>query len=125
VGNFQLREEDDVNELFLKDDGNVAIGIGLRERELGRIKVVKIEDLTKLERLSSSYYKLPDKFQELAVDMEDGEFSLSGRTLENANITPVKEMITMIDSMRKYEMAQRLMKMRDGLKMKEYQTFGS
>lgn len=124
VGNFQLQGEEDVNELFVKDDGSVAIGLGLNERELGRIKVVKIEDLTKLERISSSYYTLPDKHIEMAEEMEVGRFNISGRTLENANITPVKEMITMIDSMRKYEMAQRLMKMRDGLKTKEYQTFG-
>lgn len=125
VGNFQLNDEEDVNELFVKDDGNVAVGIGLRERELGRIKVVNFDDLKNLERVSSSYYKLPDKFQNTITELDPGEFNISGRTLENANITPVKEMITMIDSMRKYEMAQRLMKMRNGLSQKEYQTFGS
>ena len=71
------------------------------------------------------YYQLPAKYEDMAEEMEVGEFSLSGRTLENANITPVKEMVNMIDSMRKYEMAQRLLKMRDGLKNKEFQTFGS
>ena len=114
-----------MNELYIRDDGYLSIGNDNDQRELGQIKVVMIEDMSKLQRISSSYFALPERFQNEARVMELGEFRISGRTLENANVSPVKEMITMIDSLRKFELSQRLMKMRDGLKNKEYQTFSS
>jgi flagellar basal body rod protein FlgG len=124
-GDFQLSGEESPNTLTLREDGFLMIGVGENQRELGQLKIVKIEDLQQLERLSASYFKLPAKLQNLATEMIEGEFQVSGRTLESANISPVKEMISMIDCMRKFEMSQRVLKMSDGLKTKEFQTFGS
>ncbi|MCM8529562.1 MAG: flagellar hook basal-body protein [Lentisphaeraceae bacterium] len=125
VGNFQLAEDDNLNSMVVREDGNISIGIDTEQKELGQIRVVKIEDLNQLTRVSSSYFQLKPAVQNLASEMDQGEFRISGKTLEGANVSPVKEMITMIDSMRKYELSQRLMKMREGIRNKEHQTFGS
>ncbi|MCM8535824.1 MAG: flagellar hook basal-body protein [Lentisphaeraceae bacterium] len=125
VGDFQLNERDSLNSLTVRDDGYLTIGTGDDQKELGQIKIVKIENLEQLTRLSSSYFQLQPNLQNLASEAERGEYSISGKTIEGANVSPVKEMITMIDSMRKYELSQRLMKMREGIRNKEYQTFGS
>lgn len=125
VGNFQLAETDNLNSMMVRKSGFISIGVDNEQKELGQIRVVKIDDLEQLTRVSSSYFQLKPAVQNLASEMDPSEYSISGKTLEGANVSPVKEMITMIDSMRKYELSQRLMKMREGIRNKEYQTFGS
>ena len=122
-GNLSFGDSDNINELIVKENGELVLRNSFGEKSIGTLKIVNIEDTSKLQRLSASYFSLPKANQNLAEEMEPGEFQISGRSVEMANISAVKEMITMVSSMRRFEMAQRMMKMSDGLKNKEHQTF--
>lgn len=122
-GDLSFGESDNLNELIVKENGDLALRSSTGEKSIGTLKIVNIEDTSKLQRLSASYFNLAAKDQNLAEEMEAGEFQISGRSIEMANISAVKEMITMVSSMRRFEMAQRVMKMSDGLRNKEHQTF--
>ncbi|MCM8540390.1 MAG: flagellar hook basal-body protein [Lentisphaeraceae bacterium] len=119
-GNISFGEDVNVSDLAVSSNGKLSVG----GEEIGQLKIVQFKDLNNLERMSSSYFKLNDEFRNEVTTMEPGKIKIMGRTLEQSNISIVKEMITMIDSMRKFEMAQKLMKAADGLKTKELSTFG-
>ena len=119
-GSLLFPEDANVNELVVSSNGKLTIG----GEEIGQLKVVEFKDMNNLERMSSSYFKINDDFRNEVTTMDPNKVKVMGRTLEQSNISIVKEMITMIDSMRKFEMAQKLMKAADGLKTKELSTFG-
>lgn len=119
-GSLQFDEDENVNDLIVSADGKLSIA----GRDIGQLKIVEFKDMDNLERMSSSYFKIPNEFRNQVTSMDTNKIKIMGRTIEESNISIVKEMISMISSMRKFEMAQKLMKAADGLKSKELSTFG-
>ena len=117
---IQFKTEHNVNEINVSPDGTIHIG----DEEIGRLKVFEFANLKNLNRISSSYFKLDDNFRNEVAEMNPDQVKIMNRTVEESNISIVKEMISMIDSMRKFEMAQKMIKATDGLKTKELSTFG-
>ena len=122
-GNLTFGTDDDINKLIIKENGEIVIRANGEEKSFGSIKVIDIEDHSLFRRLGNSYFELPEGLDAGVEELEGSEFTLTSHTIEMANISAVKEMVTMIDSMRKYEMAQRMMKMTDALKTKEENAF--
>lgn len=119
-GSIQIAEDQNVNDLVVSADGSLSIG----GKDIGQLKVVEFGNMENLDRVSSSYFQLKEGSRNAVTDMSPDKVKIMGRTIEQSNISIVKEMITMIDSMRKFEMAQKMLKASDGLKTKELSTFG-
>lgn len=120
-GNLQFDNDADMNKLRVTHNGKIT----LDGDEVGTLKIVEVADVKNLERISSSYFRLKEGHRNEATTMEDDKINIVGRSLEESNISIVKEMISMIDTMRKYEMSSKVLKMTDGLRTKELSTFGS
>lgn len=122
-GTLTFGNNDDVNKIFIKEDGEIVIRTEGQDKNFGSIKIVDLNDRSQFKRIGNNYFTLPDNSKAELRELNGEEFSLTSHSIEMANVSSIKEMVTMIDSMRKYEMAQRMMKMTDGLKNKEANTF--
>jgi flagellar basal-body rod protein FlgG len=69
-------------------------------KEIGKIKVVTISNLTALEPTGGCAYKLSDNAQK-PVDSTD--FKIAHRYLEQSNVNAVDEMVNMIANMRDHQ----------------------
>lgn len=105
--------------LFINKDGELVLPSANGSETLGRIRVVRIEEPTKLQRTTAGYFSLRDEDLALARDADPEAHTLLNRCLEGANISPVREMANMIQSMREYEMANKVIKMQDELSRTE------
>ena len=120
AGDLAFGPNDNMNELEIGADGTITVS----GNTIGTLKVVEIANMNNLERISGSYFTLKNGHQNEAAEIDPLKVRVMGRTLEESNISIVKEMISMIDSMRKYEMSSKILKMTDGLRSKEQSTFG-
>ena len=119
-GDLAFGANDNMNEIEIGSDGTISVG----GNTIGALKVVEFANIDNLQRLSGSYFTLKNGHQNEVAEIDPLKVRVMGRTLEESNISIVKEMISMIDSMRKYEMSSKLLKMTDGLRSKELSTFG-
>lgn len=71
----------------------------------GRIAVVKPGDPKAVESLGDSYYRFQPQIS------NPGEYTIQEGMLENSNVDPLKEMINVVDLLRNFEFAQRMLKM--------------
>lgn len=108
--NGPIRFDDQVNiqEVYADDQGMLRIRGLVGEQELGQLRIVNVEETSDLSRASASYY-LAGEDQDVET-MKEG-FKISQNYVEAANLSPVQEMATMIQSVREFEMGQRMMKM--------------
>jgi len=120
TGDLAFDATDNMNEIEIGADGTISVG----GKEIGALKVVEFANMNNLERMSGSYFAVKRGNQNEVSELDPNQIRVMGRTLEESNISIVKEMISMIDSMRKYEMASKVLKMTDGLRSKEQSTFG-
>ncbi len=119
-GSIQFPNDADISNLSVTESGKLAINGNV----IGTLKVVEAVNLKNLERVSSSYFRSKPGTENQVSTMDEDKVKILGRSLEESNISIVKEMVTMIDTMRKYEMASRILKASDGLSSKEQSTFG-
>lgn len=119
-GDLVFGASDNMNEMEIASNGTITVG----GNTIGSLKVVEFQDMNNLQRLSGSYFALKNGHQNEAAEIDPLKLRVIGRTLEESNISIVTEMISMIDSMRKYEMASKVLKMTDGMRAKEQSTFG-
>ena len=119
-GTIQFGNTEDLNNMRVAENGRITIG----SKNIGTLKIVEMADMKNLQRLSSSYFKLKEGHGNEVTTLDPTKVKVLGRSLEESNISIVKEMISMIDCMRKFEMSQKILKMTDGLRSKEQSTFG-
>ena len=121
-GSIQLPANVNLNSLEVTPDGTLRSRQGSVLKVIGKLRIVDVADRKDLESLSGTMFKLrkETELQEVAAD----EAKVVSRSIEGSNISIVKEMVSMMDAMRKFEMGQKIMKSTDGLSRKEYQTFG-
>lgn len=82
--------------ITVKENGSVSAD----NKEIGKIKVVTISDLTTLEPTGGCSYKLSDN----AEEPEDStDFKIAHRYLEKSNVNAIDEMVNMIANMRGYQ----------------------
>ncbi len=117
---LQLNPGDDVNNLTLTSDGtfNIIDGITGLSREVGKLKLVTFKKNDKLERRSASYFS--NNSSDNIQSNKEATFKVINNMLETSNGTPVKEMVSMVQSMREFEMGQKIMNMlSDQFKMEQ------
>jgi flagellar basal body rod protein FlgG len=111
-----------LNDIEIAPNGLIKSGEGA---VIGKLKIMQVTDLDNLEKVSGVLYRPKAGSEDIVRELPDDERNIQGRAIEGANISTVKEMVTMISTMRKFEMGQKMIKLKDGLKDKEFSTFGS
>ncbi|MFN3531114.1 MAG: flagellar basal-body rod protein FlgF [Candidatus Brocadia sp.] len=93
-GEIQLPQN--TKSITIKENGNISAD----GKEIGKIKVVTISDLTTLEPTGGCAYKLSDNAQE---PEDSTDFKIAHRYLEQSNVNAIDEMVNMIANMRGYQ----------------------
>lgn len=97
--------------IIISGDGQVTADGEL----VGRIALVSVDDLTKIQKVGSNLYKTKDN-----VELTEGNAYASGARLEQgfieaANVEVVTEMVSMIETNRQFEAYQKVMQTADAL----------
>lgn len=93
-GEIQLPQN--TKSITIKENGSIfADG-----KEIGKIKVVTVSDLTTLEPTGGCAYKLSNNAQK---PEESTDFKIAHRYLEQSNVNAIDEMVNMIANMRGYQ----------------------
>jgi len=114
-GGIQLSPADDLNELRMSNEGELILHDGTERRSVAQLKIVDIENRDLFEKISSSNFRLDEKSERLVFDVDTGDthFSLMNNYLETSNASPIQDMTTMVQSMREFELGQKMLKMLD------------
>ncbi len=105
-GRIRFNQADNLMNLQVKQDGTIFSVNGLDAREIGRLKVVTVSDLTRMERVSPTYFRINGNDDALAEDNKSAY--VSNYALETANVSPVLEMTKMLESNRNYSRAYKV-----------------
>lgn len=103
-------------ELAISPDGLVTQG----DTQLGRIGIVKFENSSKLVPTGSGYFAAPAGAKPSPVEKP---MVLQGY-LESSNVSPLREMVSLIQIARAYESNQKLITSRDQTLAKVLETLG-
>ncbi len=106
-----------LSDLTVSNDGTLMIEdkTGNTMNSIDKLSIINVENTDSFKRVSGSYFTLPPAqgARNLAQDANPEEFSILNRTIETSNAAPIKEMVSMIASMREFEMSQKVLKMFD------------
>jgi flagellar basal body rod protein FlgG len=107
-GFIRFGDSDSLEHVRVSGDGEVSVMDEDNEsRSVGRLRVVDVANPTTLARMSANYFGSPAE-----EDLRDAsDFELTNGFLENSNISPIREMAAMIESVREFEMGQKMMQM--------------
>jgi flagellar basal body rod protein FlgG len=123
IGDLKFDTRDDINTLKVTEDGMLQVRGGVETnfklKNLGRIKIVDIEDKNKLQRMSANYFTLADEDKTYMKLVEPGKYKLQNSYLEMSNSTPIADMTAMIQSQRDFDMGQKLIKTLDEISQTE------
>lgn len=100
----------------VKPDGSLMQG----EQLLGQLKIVNYMDGYEAVRMGESTYQLHGEPKPAG----SAEWSVQNGFLENANVTHMQEMVTMLETTRHFEMLQRLIQGYDDSQQKAIQKLG-
>ncbi|MCJ8329469.1 MAG: flagellar hook basal-body protein [Lentisphaeria bacterium] len=109
-GQIEMGLDVDVNSLYV-ERGILKIIADGKLRELGELDITGIDDDHKLVRMSSNYFALKSNEQRHLYKIESP--ALSNYTLETSNVSTIQQMIDMVQSMRAFEAAQKVLKSQD------------
>ncbi|BBO16873.1 flagellar hook protein [Candidatus Brocadia pituitae] len=87
--------------ITVKENG----GISADGKEIGRIKIAAVPDLTALEPIGGCAYKLSDAVQQ---PKDSTDFKIAQRYLERSNVNAIDEMVNMISNMRGYQFGHKV-----------------
>lgn len=103
-------------DIAIGDDGLVTQG----ETQLGRIGVVKFADNSRLLPIGGGFFMAPSGVEPTGVDKPQ---VLQGY-LESSNVTPLREMVALVQIARAYEANQKLITNRDQTLQKTLESLG-
>ena len=83
--------------------------------ELGRLEIVSVEDLTALEKVGGSLYRLREGSTAGEIDPRVTGTMVNQGYLEAANVDVVTEMVSMIEVQRTFEAYQKMMQSSDAV----------
>ena len=98
-GEIQLPQN--AKNITIKGNGSIAAD----GKEIGKIRIVKVSDLSTLESVGGCAYKVSDN----ASQPEDSsDFEIASRYLEKSNVNAVDEMVNMIANMRGFQVGHKV-----------------
>ncbi len=119
---------DDISNLEISSDGMLKIrgnaSNGYVYKNLAKIKIEQINNKEDLQRLTGSYFRMPEG-KEIEEFETPQNYEVMNARLETANISPIKSMVQLIQSSREFEMGSRILRMVSEMSNKENNAFGS
>ena len=107
-GDIRFVITDSVQNTRASEDGTISVlNSDGSERQLGKLRIVQMAQPERLERLSANYYVVPDGME--PTDAQEAQV-VNGYQ-EGANVSPIREMAAMIQSVREFEMGQKILQM--------------
>ncbi|MDN3513553.1 MAG: flagellar basal-body rod protein FlgF [Candidatus Brocadia sp.] len=94
--NSAIQIPQNTKSITIKENG----GISADGKEIGKLKVVTVSDLTNLESIGGCAYRLSDKAK---LPENATYFEVAHRYLEKSNVNAIDEMVNMIANMRAYQ----------------------
>jgi len=114
---------DDLHSLRISQDGTLLVTGMEGERQVDKLLLTTFEDAQKeLKKTTASYFMANDHAKPITV--EDVGSQLLNRTLEGANISPVQQMVDMIQSLRQFETAHKMLKSTIEMTTQQRASFG-
>ncbi|OGV54723.1 MAG: hypothetical protein A2X49_09630 [Lentisphaerae bacterium GWF2_52_8] len=123
-GNLTFSSTDILNNIEITSDGLLRVlqpDTGTM-RDIGKLKIVKIDQKDNLDRLTASYFADTGRKANVA-DAVSGQYEVLSGYLEMANSSPMSQMSNMVQSARDFEMGQKLLKMLGDRFTQEIRTF--
>ncbi len=107
-GNITFSPDDNIQNIHLSQNGTITIlDESGSNKTIGQLRIVGL-NTSNLKRVTSSYFKTPyTKINSLTED----KFKVINNALEISNSSPIKEMVGMVQSMREFEIGQKVLKM--------------
>lgn len=97
----EIQVPQNTKSITVKENG----GISADGKEIGRIKIAAVPDLTALEPIGGCAYKLSDTVQQ---PNDSTDFKIAQRYLERSNVNAIDEMVNMISNMRGYQFGHKV-----------------
>ena len=121
-GALQFQTTDDVQNLVTTEDGILRVHNATEGtlREVGRLRIVTAADPSRLDRLSANYFR-PGNGQTLEA-AENAR--VSNGYQEQANVSAVREMVAMIQSLRDFESGHKMIQTLNDLARSADQKMG-
>ncbi len=108
-GSIKFGKTDNLDDLIISEDGTLLIKNATTKRAIGKLKIVDIQDKTKLQRISANFFVVNKGEENQMIEAVD--YKILNKAYETANLSPVQEMATMISSLREFEMSNNVLKM--------------
>jgi flagellar basal-body rod protein FlgF len=114
---LRFNPEDGLDRLTVRADGSLVIRSDAGERQIGKLALVTVPSPERLDRVTASYFRAPAGLRlEAAKDA-----AVTNGALEGANFAPVREMASMIQSLREFEMGHQMLRLQIELAKDEQQ----
>ena len=97
----EIRLPQNTNSINIKTNGSVVAD----GKEIGKVRIVKVEKLSTLESVGGCAYKVPNNAQQ---PEDSPDFELASRYLEKSNVNAVDEMVNMIANMRGFQVGHKV-----------------
>lgn len=106
---------DDISSMAVDKEGNLTVNdANGNSKSVTKLGIVTVENPQAMARLSANYFLVND-----GTKTAKSEAKLFNRSLEQANVSPIKQMSHMIESVRVFEMSQKIMQMQNELARSE------
>jgi flagellar basal-body rod protein FlgF len=100
------------SDISIDANGNIFVGSGLANANIGKIKMVNFENKQTLEKIGDGLFYQSDKE---AVEKPIDNTKLRQGFLEGSNVTAVEEMTNMISTLRLFETYQKMIQSIDSM----------
>lgn len=125
AGELRFETKDNISQIQVTGDGMVQVRQGketdYKMKNLGKIKIVDIDDKNKLSRITANYFTVSDDDKKLVKICNNEDYQTINGYLEMSNASPMMDITAMIQSQREFEMGQKLIRMLDESYQKELQ----
>lgn len=106
-GDIFLGTDLDLQNLVVHTDGTLSVRSPDGENRLGTVDFVKVKRPEALIRLTANYFRVPADQNPVPAE----KVELHNACVEQANVTPVRAMAMMMDSVRNFEINKRVLQM--------------
>ncbi len=115
---IELPEDVSLRDLSVRGDGTLTVTTTEGGSDtLGKLAIGTVEDKQQLTRLSAKYFR-PQEQQQVTTP-ED--FSVLNKCYETANVSPIREMTEMIETARRFQTGNKMIKMLRTISRQEIQ----
>lgn len=97
--------------ISIDQNGNISVGTGLVNTNVGNIKLINFEDKKTLEKIGDGQYKQTNP----KAEEKTGGISIRQGYLENSNVSSVEEMTDMMATLRLFETYQKMIQSIDSM----------